>query len=380
MRLLTLDLQGFRNHRGTALLLAGDMLHAFVGENGSGKTNVLEAVSLLSLLKSPRADDEAELVTWGEGHYRVRADLQTDAGERLRLEVVCELSPQRRRACFVNDVRLGVGEVVGQLPTVSFFPEDLHLFTGAPADRRRFLDQLLCQVSPEVLRDLVELQRLLRQRNALLKRMQQQGAQRAELEPWDRALAAVSARITSARLGLLATLNVLLPQELAGLGWAPGSITLVARGAVEASAPEQLEACVLQALQAAHERDIQLQATTVGPHREDFDVVVDGRSLTSFASRGQQRLVLVALLFLRASYLELRRGERPVVLLDDVFSELDAQHQELLLRNLSGSQILTTTAHPLPFLQAARVWSVVAGEVQASTWPQASALLPASAP
>ncbi len=361
MRLLALELTAFRNHERTALDLSSASLHVFLGENASGKTNLLEAVEILSLLKSRRTDAEEDLVRWGDGFSRLTAALETGGGDRLALEVVSELHPRRRKGCFVNGVRVSVADMVGQLPTVAFFPEDLGLFVGPPQERRRFLDQLLCQVSPDYLRALMEYQRLLKQRNALLK----QGPARATAEalrPWDEAIAAAGGGIMTARLGLIETLNLSLAQECVSLGWGGGEDVRLAYEPSVNAIGDGAPAALLSALTACRNRDLELQSTTVGPHRDDWEVRANGRPLHSFASRGQQRLCLVALIFLQVSYLHLRRGEKPIILLDDVFSEFDAGHQSLLLRALTDYQVLATTALPLPE-PVGQTWHVAAGSV-----------------
>jgi DNA replication and repair protein RecF len=343
MRLLALQLTAFRNHEQTAIDLSGAPFHVFLGPNASGKTNLLEAVEILSLLKSRRADEEEDLVTWGRQFSRLSAVIETGGGDKLTLEVVSELSPRRRKACFVNDVRVTVADMVGQLPTVAFFPEDLSLFTGPPQERRRFLDQLLCQVSPEYLRSLMEYQKLLKQRNSLLKQVASGGADSASLKPWDEAIATVGGAIVAARMGLAETLNLSLSPECLALGWAQGDdIRLVYKPSVSIPTGVPAADVLREAMTNHRTREIEAQTTLWGPHRDDFDVQVQGRSLPSFASRGQQRLCLVALLFLQVSYLHLRRGEKPIILLDDVFSEFDIDHQGLLLKALTDYQVLAT--------------------------------------
>ncbi len=367
MRLLALQLTAFRNHEQTAIDLSGAPFHVFLGPNASGKTNLLEAVEILSLLKSRRADEEEDLVTWGRQFSRLSAVIETGGGDKLTLEVVSELSPRRRKACFVNDVRVTVADMVGQLPTVAFFPEDLSLFTGPPQERRRFLDQLLCQVSPEYLRSLMEYQKLLKQRNSLLKQVASGGADSASLKPWDEAIATVGGAIVAARMGLAETLNLSLSQECLALGWAQGDdIRLVYKPSVSIPTGVPAADVLREAMTNHRTREIEAQTTLWGPHRDDFDVQVQGRSLPSFASRGQQRLCLVALLFLQVSYLHLRRGEKPIILLDDVFSEFDIDHQGLLLKALTDYQVLATTALPLPDSTAGQIWQIAAGTVSAT--------------
>ena len=160
MRLSFLSLDRFRSYPSHAMDFGDDLVHVLLGPNGAGKTNILEAVSLLSLTKSCQKADETDIIAWGEDYYRIRAQIQTDKGEDRQLEMVSQIAPRKQKACFVNDVKVPISNMVGQLPTVIFLPQDLELFTGSPGNRRGFLDQLLCQVSPEYLQTLMQYQKI----------------------------------------------------------------------------------------------------------------------------------------------------------------------------------------------------------------------------
>jgi len=367
MRLLSLELTQFRSYTSLQLDLSQGDVHLFVGENGAGKTNVIEAVSILSLTRSCLSAEEADIVQWGAEYYRVRGSARDDAEQDRTLEVVSQQTPRLQKACFLNDVRLSVEKVLGTLPTVVFLPQDLHLFSGAPAERRRFLDRLLCQVSPEYLRSLSQYQKVLKQRNSLLKRIAEGVASVADLSLWDQQLVEHAIPITLARLELIGTLQLTLPEEIRALGESWEDVHIVYDRKGLARDAETLTTEYLEQLQENRKRDCILCSTSIGPHREDWHIAVEGRPLPSFASRGQQRASLLALLLLQVSYLELRCGEKPVILLDDVFSELDESHQYALLDSLSGYQVLITTTHMPEYKGDVRVWEVEKGNVHIST-------------
>lgn len=344
MRLQSLQLQQFRSYESLDLQFSGADVQVLLGENGAGKTNILESISILSLLRSTLGVEEAALVRWGTDYYRIRGELQSDAGEQKMIEVVSQQQPRVQKACFLNDVKMQVDKMVGVLPSVLFLPQDLQLFSGAPANRRKFLDRLLSQVSPEYLALLMQYQKVLKQRNSLLKRISERRANESELDLWDDQLAALAAPLTIARLELIGTLQLTLPEEVHSLGeeqWE--NIQLVYERKGEATEEAALRLEYRKRFLQNRQRDCILQATSLGPHREDWTIQVDGRSITSFASRGQQRASLLALLLLQVSYVELRCGEKPVILLDDVFSELDDNHQCRLLDSLQGYQVFITT-------------------------------------
>lgn len=367
MRLLSLSLEQFRNYTAQAVELNDADIQLFVGKNGSGKTNLIEAVSLLSVTRSCRGKEDTEMVQWDANYYRLRADVCNDAGEKSRVETVCEIHPRKRKAFFINDVRMTVGGIVGFIPTVTFLPEDLMLFSGAPAERRRFLDQLLSQISGEYLGNLSQYVKILQQRNALLKRIASGNEQPNALDLWDAELAQRGAAVTLARLELMETLNLSFLEEMTNLGERWEDVRLrYERKTSTRSLPELIEET--KALLRDHrERDILLQSTSVGPHREDWQVFRGERPLPSFASRGQERVAVLALLLLEVSYLELRRGEKPVILLDDAFSELDDDHQRALLDGFRGYQVIMTATRVPDGDINAHIFPVEPGHVGSST-------------
>jgi len=342
MRLRSLALEQFRSYNSLELDFSGSDVHVLVGPNGAGKTNVLEAISVLSLTKSCIGSEEADMITWGSEFYRVKASVQTDAGDEKQFEIVSQIAPRKQKACFINDVRVSVTEMVGMLPVVIFLPQDLELFTGPPACRRQFLDQLLCQVSPAYLRTLSQYQKILKQRNSLLRKIAEGVSEREDLEVWDAKLAEQGSVVTLRRIELIEVMQCTLSEELKALGEDWDDIQLVYERKGKECEQEAAQRELIELLEHYQDRDVMLQSTTVGPHREDWRIDVDGRSLATFASRGQQRTAVVALHFLHVSYLELQRGEKPVILLDDVFSELDDARQGALLESFDGHQVIIT--------------------------------------
>ncbi|MFA6522855.1 MAG: DNA replication and repair protein RecF [Candidatus Peribacteraceae bacterium] len=363
MRILSLSLEHFRSYPSCTIELAKGDLHVFTGPNGAGKTNIIEAVSLLSFLASSMGADDEDLLRHGAEYYRVRGMIRSDAGEEETLEVVSQFAPRKQKAAFRNDVRLPAGKIVGHLPLIVFLPQDLSLFTGSPSERRRFLDQILSQVSPAYYRALSEYQRAVKQRNTLLRAIGDGRAKERDLVPWDQALAEKGSLLTLARLELLETFSLTLRDELRALGETYAEAQMVYERKGESRELKKLEAELLDLLGRSREKDLLLSQTCVGPHRDDWHVVVDGHDLARVASRGQQRTAVLALLFLESSYVELRRGEKAVILLDDVFSELDADHQERVLESFPGHQVLLTSTHAPRKLKSAVVWDVGEGRV-----------------
>ena len=331
-----------------------------MGPNGSGKTNVLEAIALLGLGRSCRGVRMTHLGHWGSSFFRVRGEGKSDHGHETSVEVVFESQPLRM-AYFLRDGQVPLGKFLGRFPVALFLPDDLHLFRGIPQLRRRFLDRILTQVCPWYLPQLLQYRRVLNQRNGLLKHVPFPSA--AEFLPWEQRLASLGSAITLARLEFLETLQMTLLRELTSMGLLWSDALFHYMRATVSRDVATLEQEYLSLLQASRVRDALLRSTTIGPHREDWRISVQGRDLVTFVSRGEQRLVFLALLLLAAAYLELRRSEKPVILLDDIFSELDSGHQHLLLEALQGFQMFVTATH-IPTGWRGERWSVTSGCVE----------------
>ncbi len=346
MRLLSLTLESFRSFPRLELSLSErENIFVLLGENATGKTNILEAISILALLKSPRKAEESDLISWEQTHYRVTGICRTGNGERKTLEVVSQTAPQKQRACFINNVRTPAGRYVGTLPLITFTPDELSLFSGPPALRRRMLDMLLSQVSPSYLEALTQYERILKQRNALLKAIHDGVETSAALDVWDEKLSTLGAIITVERLQLFETLQMTLLREIRALGEKPESVHFSYLRKGKATKEAEIQKEIQSELRKNRERDCLILATTAGPHRDDWTLSFDHKELSTFASRGQQRAALLALLLLQASFLEMRTGEKPILLLDDVFSEFDAAHREAVLRTLTHNQVIITATN-----------------------------------
>lgn len=391
MLLSRLELDYFRNYRRLRLELApGSTL--LVGGNAQGKTNLLEAVYYLSRGHPPSAAPAAELVSWAAPEElpvpfaRVLAQLQGGAGA-CTLEAVLQLqpgegSPRRvRRRLRVDGVARRLSEFRGRLLTVLFAPQDLDLVSGAASLRRRFLDDLLTQLRPPALEWQGRYAGALRQRNRLLKLLRAQRGDARQLEQWDALLSQAGAALLYERLGLagrLAAPAAELHQRLS----APGQ-SLALRYRASFSLPPwqsrlgqqealpslaELQQAFLTALDRRRALEIQRGMTLTGPHRDDLLLLLAGRELSRFGSRGQQRTAALALKLAEAHLLAAERGQPPILLLDDVFSELDAARRERVLASLPRwEQVLLTatdtTGLPQRLLQESAVAAVQDGQV-----------------
>ena len=390
MRLASLSLEQFRSYE-RAELHPDAGLTIVAGPNGAGKTNLLEAIHAAITGRSPRAAADVELVRHGAPFARVRLDLVDERGEELRIEALVPgpgAPREIRKRVTVNGLARRVGSLGETARTVMFRPEEMLLLVGSPSERRRFLDGILAQRTRRTARDLAELGRVLSQRNALLRAIRREEATEEGMAFWDEQLAVVGARVMVSRLALVAELadrigplhEAVAPATERGervrLSYAdllkdawPG------RAAGPALAREHPEVLALELADAYRRRlaDVQQKelwngVSLVGPQRDDLRVELDGREVATHASRGQQRTIILALKLAETDLLG-EDGPRPLVLLDDVFSELDAERSERALDLLlARGQVLVTMADlgALPARRRRRVpvWQVSEGTLQ----------------
>lgn len=359
MRLQKLTLANFRNYSDAEVLFAPGV-NVFIGRNAQGKTNLLEGIALLSTGRSHRGARDAEMVRWGTDAYAVRAQVQKAFGS-FELQLRCQSSTVTRAAhkeVYVNGGLVPrLSEVVGNLTTVLFAPADLELVQGSPAARRHYLDLQLSQAGGGYLQALARYNRALLQRNALLRRLRESGERAVGelLAPWDAELAttggmvaAYRARAVSELLPLAARAHRAISggvdevgvEYVSGVRGFPGGRGISAGG--EVSAAVQLLA---NGLAENRLNDLSRAQTTIGPHRDDLRLTINGVDARTYASQGQQRTAALALKLGELEFIRARTGEYPVLLLDDVFSELDARRRAMLLGLLGGDvqKVITAT-------------------------------------
>jgi DNA replication and repair protein RecF len=352
MRIRRLQL---RNHRNYAHLdlEPGPGLNVFVGPNGQGKTNLLEAVAMLALSASPRARRELELVGPVAPASRIEAEVESQ-GRKVEVAISLSLEGERtKRVVEVDGARRRAYDLPGHLRVTLFWPDDLGLVKAGPELRRRFLNQLLVQVEPGYARALSGLRRVLEQRNSLLKRM-------AVLDAWDAELVELGGEIVRARARAVAELEPETARCHARMG----------HGELLQMVYEGPPSDLAQAVYNSRAEDLRRGSTSLGPHRDDVRLLLDGQEARAYGSQGQQRTAVVSLKLAEAALIARRTGERPVLLLDDVLSELDAERREALLAEVAGEgQVIITSVEtggfPAGLIARARVWNVEAGRIEA---------------
>ncbi|MEU8431310.1 DNA replication/repair protein RecF [Streptomyces sp. NPDC029216] len=375
MHVSHLSLADFRSYARAEVPLAPGVT-AFVGPNGQGKTNLVEAVGYLATLGSHRVASDAPLVRMGADRAVIRAAVTQ--GERQQL-VELELNPGRANRARINrSSQVRPRDVLGIVRTVLFAPEDLALVKGDPGERRRFLDELVTARSPRMAAVRSDYERVLKQRNTLLKsaamarRHGGRSMDLSTLDVWDQHLARAGAELLAHRLDLLATLLPLADKAYEQLAPGGGPLGLAYKSSAgedvdtgEARTREALYEVLLAGLSEVRKQEIERGVTLVGPHRDDVLLRLGELPAKGYASHGESWSYALALRL--ASYELLRsEGNEPVLILDDVFAELDARRRERLAELVApGEQVLVTAAvdDDVPDVLSGTRFAVSGGEV-----------------
>jgi DNA replication and repair protein RecF len=324
-----------------------------VGANAQGKTNLLEGIHILCVGRSHRDRRDQNLVRFGESFYRIEGAFQ-HIGVRTTVEVAFgREGGEDRKHIRINSKEARPASLIGLAPVVISSPDDIDLIKRSPQYRRTFLDMALSQVSKEYLSDLQRYNRALAHRNVLLKRAAEGGSRAADTGVWDSALVDLGQRIVESRLGFLADVT---PTVEANFGVMSGRATKIdlgyeprGYGLESGSVAEGLGA----ALAAARQMELARGFTMAGPHLDDFGFACDGRDVRVFGSEGEQRTAVLALRCAEVSVMRDKIGHYPIVLLDDVFAELDEGRSRALTALISGfDQIVLTSSRPGPVAES----------------------------
>lgn len=334
MALERVRLTNVRSHPRLSVEL-GPAFTVLVGVNGAGKTSVLEAIHLVLAGNSPRTSSPRELIREGEDVLRVEAELRDPVGDPVIAAFAYDRAGERRTSC-AGVAQPDCSRVASLLPVRMFLPDHLQLVKGAPRPRRQYLDRLTGAADPAFRRDTAGYDEALRQRNHLLR----QGIVGADHRPWETILSTQGLAVVAGRRRLLASFAPLFTRvhvRLAG-DRAPEA-SLVYRTTVG----DVDEAGYRERLAEDRARDRQSGLTRLGPHRDDLRVFLDGRDLREYGSQGEQRTAVLSLLLAERSWMAEERGQVPLLLLDDVMSELDETRRRAFLSLLEGGQAVITT-------------------------------------
>jgi len=343
-----LELTNFRNYEKYSIDFAKTTI--LVGPNGIGKTNIIEAIYLISTGRSWRTNHDNEVVKWPARHAsqgdagggvevaRITSDIANE--ESFELEMVIQKIPNPQypmtKIVKINSVRKKLTDILGKLPQVLFSPEEIHLIDGPPQLRRRFLDILLCQIDKKYTLALLDLAKIIRGRNKLLYFLKIGRSKIEELAFWDEKLVALGSFIIKKRQKTVTKINEELTKKYQEISGIAETLELKYNPTV---VPEKFA----ETLVAHRQREIDYTATLFGPHRDDLVFLLESKDITTFGSRGEYRSAVLALKMAELEYLAREKEERPLLLLDDIFSELDKNRRIHLAKIVGGQQTIITT-------------------------------------
>lgn len=344
MRIKQISLKDYRNYEICHVDLS-DHLNLIIGDNGQGKTNLLESVYICGFGKSFRTSKDVEWMRIGSKATFIRLEFEK-LGQVSQIDI--RLLNNRKKEVKVNGVNLSkMSELIGHMNIVLFSPEDLKLVKESPGDRRRFIDRELSHISPAYCHILMKYHRTLDQRNSALKKMQMtRKMDRAMLEIWDESLADLGAQLIVRRqvfINRLAVLSHNIHEQITD-----GKENLVVKYICSLNTKNLLEydtikSDFLTTLSQTHTKDVERGFTTTGPHRDDLGLSINEKDIRSFGSQGQQRTAALALKLSEIEIIYEELGEYPILLLDDVMSELDAHRQNFLIKTFDKVQTIVTT-------------------------------------
>jgi DNA replication and repair protein RecF len=330
MRLKSVYLENFRNYKRLEVDTDNDLV-IVVGENASGKTNFIESIYFLAYLKSFRAPDNL-LVNSQEDYFKI-----VGQADENKLEAVVQVKPALRRGFKIDDQKIK-RLLWRTFKTVLFVPNDLNLFIMGPGARRKYLNETLSQLDPAYAADVVSLEHVLKQRAALLYDIGSSIATRDQLDYWDLQLAEISLRLSKIRRDFLSFVSDRFDSSYSKLTELPAEFKIEYKGLPA----EYDQDTFLSRLREYQDAEIRSGQNLFGPHRDDFNIYKNNELNIYNSSRGELRAQILAIKLLQAEYLTIGK-DKPLVLLDDVFSELDETRRELLLKSLEGHQIFITT-------------------------------------
>jgi DNA replication and repair protein RecF len=341
MRIDSLSLTNFRNFT-SAIIRPGEQANIFIGDNGSGKTNLLEAIFTLCLGRSQRRARDVMMVREnGENYFRLEGIGEVE-GREVRL--VCAYEKGGRKKITVDDNPVRISKLFELFSIISMAPEDVALFAGSPSGRRRFMDLHLSQSSPSYLSDLTDYNKALAQKNSFLKNHP------GDECPFDPLLIDFGSRIMTARHGYIHFLQALAPgyyDQIIGATSNPETpiFTCEYKPNVPFQTKEEIAAAFEAKLAASRRKEEILESAVVGPHRDEIDFTINSFPVRGYGSQGELRSAAVAIMMAAANFLESRRDEKPILLLDEIFAELDHHRRDHLAGLFSGfEQIFLTTA------------------------------------
>ena len=341
MKLLSVTFEGFRNLDNTQIHPC-EGVNVIYGENAQGKTNLIEAIWLLTGNKSFRGSLDKEMIGFDREFARIKASFFSQGREQTAELVFMH----GKKEAYLNGVKLtGASALYGNLFAVVFSPEHLSLVKNGPSERRKFIDSAICQIKPSYRDMILMYNKTITQRNALLRDLPTNPGLYDTLSAWDERLASVGMGITVVRNKYIKMLHKRASHYHEGISYGREKLSIEYSSAVDGlddKTDEQVRADLYALLKSKRREDTTYFTTSCGPHRDDIEILINGEPARKFGSQGQQRSCVLSMKIAEEELVKLASDEEPVVLLDDVLSELDPQRQKFLLNEIGDRQVFIT--------------------------------------
>lgn len=352
MYIKKIELNNFRNYEQEQIILDKN-INVIYGNNGEGKTNILESVFVCALGKSFRTSKEKELIKIGQDYAKINIDFEKDdrAGN-------IKINIDNKKSFFLNDVKLNkTSEVLGNIYVVLFNPDDINILKQGPANRRRFLNIMISQLRPNYVHLLNNYMKVLEQRNIYLRQVKYENKNIALLDIWDEKLAELGEKIYEYRRDFIEKIIIKINKIHQNITNEKETIKII----YNSNCSNKAE--YLNKLKNNKNIDLQKGYTTLGIHRDDFSVYINDKLVNVYGSQGQQRTVIISLKLSELEIIYDEIGEKPILLLDDFMSELDKNRREYLLNNFIDNQIIITCTDNFALKNNGKIFKVENGKV-----------------
>lgn len=360
MHITEITVQNFRNLE-TSTINLNKGLNIFSGKNAQGKTNLLESIYVCAIGKSPRINKLKDCITWGKNFSKIKINLKKNNRDII---IDFRIFDNGKKAILINGSPIkSLSQLLGELNVVYFFPDDLKLIKEAPTDRRKFIDISLSQVSKVYFNNLMKYNQVLAQRNKLLKNSKSLEEVQKTISIWDTQLSTYASNVILSRIRFLNKLSPLVEDSHLELSENKERLKIEYQGILGETVQEIREK-LLSAYQQSLEKDFYLGYTSIGPHKDDIKIMLNGIDVRNFGSQGQQRTASLALKFGEIELLKKEFNEEPVLLLDDVLSELDEKRREKLIEKSTKLQCIITCTEFKELADAATIFQIINGKVE----------------
>ena len=363
MYIKEITLKDFRNYKDLHTSFH-PRVNIFLGKNAQGKTNLLEGIYLNAMARSFKTTRDKDLIRFGEEFCRIHT-VSKAFDEEMETEIL--ITKEGKKIIKIDGVKASkTSQLLERIYIVIFSPEDLKIVKDEPEKRRKFIDRELCQIKPGYYSDLSNYKRVLRQRNVYLK---ESAIDLSILDIWDHELSRYGAKVISRRDEFILKINDISKEIHGSISGGKETLNVKYEANVEKSAdPADTESVFYEKLLKTRDDDIRNRTTGIGPHKDDLKISADGVDLRKFGSQGQQRTAALSLKLSEIKLIEDEMGEKPILLLDDVLSELDNDRQTYLINSLGGNQLFITTtdisgkvAKSLP---EGKIFKINSGEIE----------------